>query len=60
MLDESYYAKAYVTTLNKLHVDVSAEGYAVTYTVTPVGAATVKGAKSVPEGNDLSFTVNLR
>ena len=57
VLDESYYAKAYVTTLNKLHVDVSAEGYAVTYTVTPVGAATVKGAKSVPEGNDLSFTV---
>ena len=57
VLDESYYAKAYVTTLNKLHVDVSSEGYAVTYTVTPVGTATVKGAKNVAEGNDLSFTV---
>ena len=56
-MDESYYAKAYVTTLNKLHVDVSSEGYAVTYTVTPVGTATVKGAKNVAEGNDLSFTV---
>ncbi|WP_347025170.1 InlB B-repeat-containing protein, partial [Hungatella hathewayi] len=57
VLDESYYAKAYVTTLNKLHVDVSSEGYAVTYTVTPVGTATIKGAKNVAEGNDLSFTV---
>ena len=57
VLDESYYAKAYVTTLNKLHVDVSSEGYAVTYTVTPVGTASIKGAKSVAEGNDLSFTV---
>ncbi|MDR1547589.1 MAG: hypothetical protein LBT06_03240 [Hungatella sp.] len=27
LLDESYYAKAYVATLNQLHVDVSAEGY---------------------------------
>ena len=57
VLDESYYAKAYVTTLNKLHIDVSKEGYAVTYAVTPVGTATVKGAKNVEEGKDLTFTV---
>ena len=57
VLDESYYAKAYVTTLNKLHIDVSKEGYAVTYTVTPVGTAAVKGAKNVEEGKDLTFTV---
>ena len=57
VLDESYYAKAYVTTLNKLHIDVSKEGYAVTYTVTPVGTAAVKGAKYVEEGKDLTFTV---
>lgn len=57
VLDESYYAKAYVTTLNKLHVDVSKEGYAVTYTVTPVGTAAVKGAKNVEAGKDLTFTV---
>ena len=57
VLDESYYAKAYVTTLNKLHIDVSKEGYAVSYAVTPVGTATVKGAKNVEEGKDLTFTV---
>ena len=57
VLDESYYAKAYVTTLDKLHIDVSKEGYAVTYTVTPVGTAAVKGAKNVEEGKDLTFTV---
>ena len=57
VLDESYYAKAYVTTLNKLHIDVSKEGYAVTYTVTPVGTAAVKGAKNVEEGKNLTFTV---
>ena len=57
VLDESYYAKAYVTTLNKLHIDVSKEGYAVTYAVTPVGTAAVKGAKNVEEGKDLTFTV---
>ena len=57
VLDESYYAKAYVTTLNQLHIDVSAEGYEVTYTVEPVGTATVYGAKSVSDGKDLTFTV---
>ncbi|MBC5711782.1 InlB B-repeat-containing protein, partial [Hungatella sp. L12] len=57
VLDESYYAKAYVTTLDKLHIDVSKEGYAVTYAVTPVGTAAVKGAKNVEEGKDLTFAV---
>ena len=36
---------------------MSKEGYAVTYTVTPVGTAAVKGAKNVEAGKDLTFTV---
>ncbi len=36
---------------------MSKEGYAVTYTVTPVITAAVKGAKNVEEGKDLTFTV---
>ncbi|WP_349946879.1 doubled motif LPXTG anchor domain-containing protein [Lacrimispora sp. BS-2] len=57
LLDESYYAKAYVATLNQLHVDVSAEGYGVTYAVEPVGTAHAQGPEAVAEDGTLSFTV---
>ncbi|MFT4105233.1 MAG: MBG domain-containing protein [Lacrimispora sp.] len=57
LLDESYYAKAYVTTLNQLHVDTSAEGYRVTYSVEPVGTAYAQGPGLVEENGTLSFGV---
>ncbi|MDR1769440.1 MAG: doubled motif LPXTG anchor domain-containing protein [Hungatella sp.] len=57
LLDESYYAKAYVASLNQLHVDVSAEGYGVTYAVEPVGTAYAQGPEAVAEAGTLSFTV---
>ena len=57
LLDESYYAKAYVVTLNQLHIDVSEEGYGVTYAIEPFGTAYVKGPEAVAENETLSFTV---
>ncbi|WP_333649177.1 InlB B-repeat-containing protein, partial [Lacrimispora sp.] len=57
LLDESYYAKAYVTTLNQLNVDTTAEGYRITYSVEPVGTAYAEGPKTVEENGTLSFKV---
>ena len=57
LLDESCYARAYTATLNQLHVDVSAEGYQVTYTVEPAGTAYAEGPEMIAENQALSFTV---
>ncbi len=57
LLDESYYAKAYVTTLNQLNVDTMTEGYRVTYSVEPIGTAYAEGPKVVEENEMLSFKV---
>lgn len=50
-------ARAYVVALDKLLAGIVEEGYMVSYSVDPLGAATIKGAENVEAGLDLTFTV---
>ncbi|MEG1294433.1 MAG: doubled motif LPXTG anchor domain-containing protein [Clostridium sp.] len=57
VVDDSYYARAFVTTLDQLHIAVTTEGHVVSYNITPVGTARVKGPEGIADGQDLTFTV---